>query len=88
MEGITPMPPEQVPCNRAIELLGDLLEGALDRHTEQALRAHLAVCPPCVLFLEQLEQTRSLVGRLPEATELAPEVQDLLVREFQAFLSQ
>jgi hypothetical protein len=80
-------PPVHVPCNRAIGLLGDLLEGALDPSTERDLRAHLAVCPPCVTFLHQLEQTRALVGRLPDAAELPEQTQELLVREFGRFLS-
>jgi hypothetical protein len=77
---------QHVPCNRAIELLGGLLGGGLDLQTERSLRAHLEVCPPCVLFLQQLEQTKALVGRLPDATELDREIQDLLVREFRSFL--
>lgn len=83
---VAPGDPVHVPCRRAIELLTDYLEQALDPVTERDVRAHLEVCPPCVTFLEQLRTTRVLTGRVPDPVELDPAVAARLVDQFRDLL--
>lgn len=55
---------EQMRCNLVVELLTDYIEGALDDATAQRGDDHLAICPPCVVFLEQLRTTSAVLGQL------------------------
>jgi anti-sigma factor RsiW len=66
-------------CREAVELMTDYLEGALSRRDRARLETHLADCPHCTAYLEQLRTTIAALGRAePEA--LTPEAQDELVR--------
>lgn len=62
------MTAEHVPCIEVVELLSDYIEGALDEPTVQRIEAHLELCPPCVLYLEQLRATIRQVAALPAPT--------------------
>jgi anti-sigma factor RsiW len=65
-------------CREAVELVTDYLEGALSGADRRRLEEHLAACPHCSAYLEQIRMTIALAGRVePEA--LQPEVQDELV---------
>lgn len=65
-------------CRRAVELVTDYLEGALSERDRARFEAHLAECPHCSRYLEQMKATISAFGRVePEA--LAPEVRDELM---------
>ena len=65
-------------CRQAVELVTDYLEGALRERDRARFEAHLARCPHCTTYLEQMRATIAAVGRI-EAEELAPEVRDELV---------
>jgi anti-sigma factor RsiW len=65
-------------CRDAVELVTDYLEGALSRADRARFEAHLADCPHCTAYLEQIRMTIALAGRV-EAETLQPEVQDELV---------
>jgi anti-sigma factor RsiW len=52
-------------CARVRERLPDLLEGYLEAATEEAIRAHLAVCYMCAKLFGEMEQTIRLVETLP-----------------------
>jgi anti-sigma factor ChrR (cupin superfamily) len=75
----------RVICQEVVELLGDYLEGALDDPLRTDVDAHLAACPECRLFLDQLELSVSLVGALPAPEELPADTIDLLVMTFRSF---
>ncbi|WP_051265728.1 anti-sigma factor family protein [Nakamurella lactea] len=62
------MTTEHLSCQVVVELLTDYLDGALDADTVAALEAHLATCPACVLYLEQLRTVIESAGRLPPDT--------------------
>lgn len=65
-------------CRQAVELVTDYLEGALSERARARFEAHLAECPHCSRYLEQMRATISALGRIqPEALE--PEVRDELV---------
>jgi anti-sigma factor RsiW len=67
-----------VVCRHAVELVTDYLEGALSARDRARFEAHLALCPHCSRYLEQMRASITAVGRIePEA--LDPEVRDELV---------
>lgn len=67
-----------VVCREAVELVTDYLEGRLSGRDRARFEAHLADCPHCTRYLEQMRMTIAAAGRV-EAEALAPEVRDELV---------
>jgi anti-sigma factor RsiW len=55
-------------CAQIVELVTEYLEGALDPVTAYVVAAHLAVCPGCVTYVEQVRQTAAALGDLPVDT--------------------
>jgi anti-sigma factor RsiW len=76
--------PAHVPCNEVVEILTEYLEGALDPDMERRVEAHLDVCPPCVVFLEQLRNTIDSLEQLP-VENLPSETVDALEDAFRSF---
>jgi anti-sigma factor RsiW len=70
--------PRDLVCQQAVELVTDYIEGALSRADRRRFESHLAGCPHCTEYLEQMRVTIQLSGRL-EPDELPPEVRDELV---------
>ncbi len=68
-------------CNEFVELVTDYVEGALDDKTAARFDAHLALCPGCVTYLEQIRETISTVGTLRE-DHLSPEARTHLLDAF------
>jgi anti-sigma factor RsiW len=56
---------DHMACQELVEVITDYLEGTLPVHDRARFEAHLVVCDPCVVYLEQMRQTISLTGRLP-----------------------
>lgn len=52
-------------CVKIQEQMPDLLEGFLDAVTEEAIRAHIAVCYLCSTEFTAMERTIMLVETLP-----------------------
>ena len=64
-----------LPCQQAVELVTDYLEGTLRRSARRRFEAHLAGCPHCTEYLAQMRETISITGRLvPE--DLTPQMRD------------
>ena len=72
-------------CQRVVELLGDYLEGTLEPPLYRDVDSHLAACPECQLFLDQLRTSVELVGGLPSADDLPESTIALLVQHFRRF---
>ena len=70
-------------CKEIIDLLSEYLEGDLAGGEAGDFEAHMADCPPCVDFLENLKHTRALVRGL-RCDEVPPEVQ----RQLRTFLER
>jgi anti-sigma factor RsiW len=64
-------------CQELVELVTDYFDGALDAATRAEFDAHLAVCPGCVTYLEQMRTTIRLTHDA-KALERRPEVIALL----------
>lgn len=55
----------ELPCRDFVELVTDYLEGALSPGERLRFEEHLAACPGCDTYLEQLRQTIAMLGTLP-----------------------
>jgi anti-sigma factor RsiW len=51
-------------CDELVELVTDYLEGVLDEATMAEFDAHLALCPGCAEYLEQIRSTAWSLGRV------------------------
>jgi anti-sigma factor RsiW len=58
------LPAPRLTCRAVVELLSDYLEDVLPAHDRARVEAHLATCPECVAYLEQLRMTIGTLGRL------------------------
>ncbi len=56
--------PQEIPCQRVVEMVTDYLEGALSRGDRRRIEHHLAGCPHCSAYLAQMRETLRLTGRL------------------------
>ena len=79
----TPAPtsPDDLACIEVVEIVTDYLEGALDPAEAHPLEHHLAGCPGCTEYVEQM---RALAGSLSgvSADALPADMRDGLVEAF------
>jgi anti-sigma factor RsiW len=61
----------RIRCVEFVELVTDWMELALDDDTRTEVEEHLAICPNCTVYLDQVRQTVALLRRTPE--EAPPE---------------
>ena len=59
-------PPEEMTCAELVELVTDYFEGVLPTPELVRFEHHIAECPPCTAYLEQMRQTIRVLGRLTE----------------------
>ena len=64
-------------CRQVVELVTDYLEGSLSGSEARRFERHLAGCPNCTAYLEQMRTTIRVTGSL-QAEDLSPEA----TREF------
>jgi anti-sigma factor RsiW len=69
---------EQLSCRELVELVTDYLEGALSKQERLRFDEHIGLCTGCRVYLEQMRQTISLLGHLPEGALSADAERDLL----------
>jgi anti-sigma factor RsiW len=67
-----------VACREFVELVTEYVEGALPEPLERAIAAHLELCEPCLLYLEQMRSTAAALRELPAPTLPGPARQRLL----------
>jgi hypothetical protein len=79
-----PVPGRQIDCIQVVELVTDYLEGAVDDATRSEIEAHLALCGPCQIYLDQMRATIDVLGHVPVET-LTDEAQADLVAAFRDF---
>ena len=68
-------------CKELVELVTEYLENSLPLSEKAQFEAHLALCPGCRTYLEQLRQTVHAVGHLTEDS-LDPTTRDKLLALF------
>lgn len=69
------------PCREIVELVTDYLEGALDMAARLNFEEHLAACPPCRDYLQQMRRTMELAARLGSSL-LSPAARGDLILAF------
>jgi anti-sigma factor RsiW len=69
--GVDELPAPRLTCRDVVELLSDHLDGGLCEREDARVRAHLATCPECLAYLEQLRATIGRMRRLRE-TDVPP----------------
>jgi anti-sigma factor RsiW len=52
-------------CRQAVELVTAYLDGALAPADRARLERHLAGCPHCTAYVEQIRTTVTVLGRVP-----------------------
>ena len=72
-------------CQELVELVTDYLDGVMPAEERARFEAHLADCPYCTTYLEQIRQTIRLTGRLSEAT-LTAETKAVLLDRFRDWI--
>jgi anti-sigma factor RsiW len=71
-------------CQEIVELVTDYLEGAMDAPLRASFDAHLAGCPHCTHYLEQIAATIRVAGSL-RAEDLSPEFRAGLLEAYREF---
>jgi anti-sigma factor RsiW len=69
---------ETITCREFVELATDFLEGRLPEPERQRFEDHLALCPGCQAYMEQMRATLSALGRIPEESLSAAAREELL----------
>lgn len=75
---------DDLPCQDLVELVTEYFEGKLSPAEHARFEAHLASCPPCRLYLEQMRQTVGALGRL-SLDALAPSAREVLLLAFKGW---
>jgi predicted anti-sigma-YlaC factor YlaD len=75
---------DRLTCRRAVELVTDYLEGALDPEDEARLEAHLQRCQGCTAYVEQMRLAVAVLGRLEPAPP-DPSVEAELIELFRRY---
>lgn len=68
-------------CKELVELITNYLEGALSPEDHTRFEAHLAACTGCQNYVDQMQQTIRLVGKLHEEA-ISDEAQTALLSAF------
>lgn len=55
----------RLPCSEIVELMTDYIEGAMPADLRARFELHLANCPPCAEYLEQMRKVIAIAGRQP-----------------------
>ncbi len=71
-------------CQQAVELVTDYLEGSLTRQDRKRFERHLAGCPNCTAYLEQIRSTIRATGTLTP-DDLSPSARDELTALYRAW---
>jgi anti-sigma factor RsiW len=74
----------EITCRELVELVTDYLEGALPMDRRARFEEHLAACGWCVIYLDQMRQTRRALGALAEDS-IAIEARDALLHAFRGW---
>lgn len=70
-----------ITCRELVELVTDHLEGRLPESERERFEDHLALCPGCQAYVEQMRATLRALGRIPEGS-LSPAARDELLHAF------
>jgi hypothetical protein len=69
-------------CHEAIDVMGDAAEDRLDARYCAGFREHVADCPPCAAYYEQLRLTRQALKDLAPSDSVSPPKRSELLERF------
>jgi anti-sigma factor RsiW len=72
---------ETITCREFVELATDFLEGRLPEPDRRRFEDHLALCPGCQAYMDQMRATLRALGRIPEES-LSAAARDELLHAF------
>ncbi|GAC1390778.1 MAG: hypothetical protein NVS4B11_09670 [Ktedonobacteraceae bacterium] len=75
------MDPNEFPCKEVVELVTDYLEQALLPEMRAGVDEHLAECPGCTIYYEQVRQTIAALHTLTEQP-MFPKTREELLQKF------
>ncbi|HEV2357590.1 MAG TPA: zf-HC2 domain-containing protein [bacterium] len=76
------MPPsDELSCQELVEVVTEYLEGTLPVPDRVRFEEHVAICPPCRTYLEQMRHTVRALGRLPRES-ISEDAQRALLKVF------
>ncbi len=81
MNHINPNYHDLITCRDLVEAVTAYLEGALSPDERTRVAAHLAVCAQCVAYVEEMETTIRVAGRLRDRA-IATGTEQALLRLF------
>ena len=79
------MDDEEVTCRQVVELVTDYLEGDLPEPLRAAVARHLAECPHCVAYVEQMRTTAASLREI-SLESISPATREELVAAFRSLL--
>ncbi len=71
-------------CQELVELVTEYLEGSLGPAERARFEAHIAQCPGCATYLDQMRETARIAGRVEEE-HLAEPARTRLLDAFRAW---
>jgi anti-sigma factor RsiW len=72
-------------CYQTIDVMGDEVEGVLEPALRAGFEEHIAECPSCGTYLEQLRLTREALRLLPRGGATSPRREELIERFARGF---
>jgi anti-sigma factor RsiW len=71
-------------CRELVELVTDYLEDRLPSEQRLRFEEHIAICPGCTAYLDQMRLTIFVTGAL-RAEDLGPQARDAMLAVFREF---
>ena len=78
------LPSDDMHCQELVELITDYLEQVLPAGERRRFEQHLAICPGCQAYLQQMQQTIGVSRQLSE-DELDPQMRARLLAAFRTW---
>jgi anti-sigma factor RsiW len=71
-------------CRELVELVTEYLEGTMPLDQRLAFEQHVAICPPCRGYLEEIRHVVDVAGELTEET-IPPLARDAMLSVFRTW---
>jgi anti-sigma factor RsiW len=84
MESTPLNPADEMACRELVEVVTDYLDGTLPDEDRRRLEEHLAECPYCVNYIEQMRTTIEALGTVGEES-IAPATRRQLLEAFRGW---
>ena len=73
-------------CRQVTEIVTEYLEGRMSLTQRMRFRLTLAICPSCQIYVEQMQQTVSVLGKMP-VEPIPTDIHDELCNAFRNWKS-